>query len=58
MTEEKRVNIEHTISILMQLDEESLLLIDSGAKMLMARQRLDNKATENERQQEREVPVA
>lgn len=58
MTEEKRVNIEHTISILMQLDEESLLLIDSGAKMLMARQRLDNKATENERQQASEEPVA
>lgn len=38
---EKRNNIEKTIRILMQLDEKSLLLIDSGAKLLMARQEMD-----------------
>lgn len=38
---EKKNNIEKTIRILMQLDEKSLLLIDSGAKLLMARQEMD-----------------
>lgn len=50
MTEEKRINLEHTISILMQLDEKSLLLIDSGAKMLMARQRLDGGLADSDKQ--------
>lgn len=49
MTEEKRINIENTIGILMQLDEKSLLLIDSGAKMLMARQRLENKGADSDK---------
>lgn len=36
-----RNDIEKTVNILMQLDRESLLLIDSGAKLLMARQEMD-----------------
>lgn len=46
--EEKKNNIEKTIRILMQLDEKSLLLIDSGAKLLMARQEMDKKKDERE----------
>ncbi len=33
--------IQKTVRILMQLDEKSLLLIDSGAKLLAARQKMD-----------------
>lgn len=34
-------NIRETVQILKQLDEKNLLLIDSGAKLLFARQKLD-----------------
>ena len=34
-------NIKKTVQILKQLDEKSLLLIDSGAKLLAARQGLE-----------------
>ena len=33
--------IQKTVRVLMQLDEKSLLLIDSGAKLLAARQQMD-----------------
>lgn len=39
-----RKDIEKTVNILMQLDKESLLLIDSGAKLLMARQEMDKES--------------
>lgn len=34
-------NISDIIQVLKQLDKESLLLIDSGAKLLAARQRME-----------------
>ena len=43
MTATCEANIAKTIKILKQLDEKSLLLIDSGAKLLAARQKLDEK---------------
>ena len=39
-------SIRKTVQILKQLDEKSLLLIDSGAKLLAARQNLDKKEKE------------
>lgn len=41
MTAAREENIKKTVNILMQLDEKSLLLIDSGAKLLAARQEMD-----------------
>lgn len=42
--ENKRNNdIRETVQILLQLDEKNLSLIDSGAKLLFARQKLDTK---------------
>lgn len=48
MTTEKENNIKKIVSILIQLDEKSLLLIDSGAKLLAARQQMDIKDMETE----------
>lgn len=42
MGEDKKENIEGLMSILMELDKNSLLIIDSGARMLLARQCMDN----------------
>jgi hypothetical protein len=39
--------IQKTVRILMQLDEKSLLLIDSGAKLLAARQKMDKPREED-----------
>lgn len=50
MTALKEENIKKTVNILMQLDEKSLLLIDSGAKLLAARQEMD-KQNEKELQE-------
>ena len=41
MTDVKRSNIEKIVLVLSQLDEKSLLLIDSGAKLLATRQAMD-----------------
>lgn len=41
MTEVKDRDIEKIVRVLMQLDEKSLLLIDSGAKLLAARQEME-----------------
>lgn len=41
MAKNKNKDIEKIVSILIQLDEKSLLLIDSGAKLLAARQKMD-----------------
>lgn len=49
MNEEEKRNLSDTIKILMQLDKQSLLLIDSGARLLAARQDMD-KASQQGRQ--------
>lgn len=41
MSEEKKEQIERTVGILKELDKESLLIINSGAQMLKARQDMD-----------------
>lgn len=41
MPSEKEQDFKKVIQILMQLDEKSLLLIESGAKLLAARQQMD-----------------
>lgn len=46
MTAEKKLDLEKTVKILAQLDEKSLLLIDSGAKLLAARQDMEKKERE------------
>ena len=43
MTDATKRDIRDTVKILMLLDEKSLLLIDSGARLLMARQNMDKK---------------
>ena len=45
MDEKKKKRIEKMIKLLMQLDEASLLLIDSGASLLVARQKMEVKNT-------------
>lgn len=47
----KQSDFHKTVQNLMLLDPESLLLIDSGVKLLLARQNMGRK---QERQQERE----
>ena len=39
--EDKKKRLEKMLEILIQLDEESLLLIDSGARLLVARQKIE-----------------
>lgn len=40
---QKNDRIQQTVKILAQLDKESLVLINSGAKLLAARQEMDQK---------------
>lgn len=51
MTVDKEGEIKKIVSILIQLDEKSLFLIDSGAKLLAARQQMDieNMKAENKK---------
>lgn len=51
--ETRNRNIEKTIKILMQLDKKSLLLIESGAKLLAARQEME----EHEKQDLQQVNI-
>lgn len=44
MSTQEKEDISETVKILMQLDEKSLLLIDSGARLLAARQDMDKEA--------------
>lgn len=37
MSDKKNVSISDTIKVLIQLDKQSLLLIDSGARLLLTR---------------------
>lgn len=48
MKETERQDIEQTVAILRRLDRNSLLIIDSGAKMLMARQELASRKEETD----------
>lgn len=50
MTKAKEDNIKNTVKILMQLDEKSLLLVDSGARLLAARQKMDRETADNNKQ--------
>lgn len=43
MSDKKNVSVSDTIKVLMQLDKQSLLLIDSGARLLVARQDMETK---------------
>lgn len=43
MTKEKENSINKIVSVLVQLDKKSLLLIDSGAKLLAVRQKMEIK---------------
>lgn len=41
MNAKEKEDIKRLMSILMQLDKNSLLIVDSGARMLLARQNMD-----------------
>ena len=45
MDEKEKKQIRNLTKLLLQLDKESLLLIDSGAKLLLARQKMEVKNT-------------
>ena len=47
MSEEKKKDLEEMVDVLKDLDEESLLILNTGAQMLKARQ--DMSKTEKER---------
>lgn len=49
MAKTARKDITDTIRILMQLDKQSLLLIDSGARLLAARQDMDKEQLQEEK---------
>lgn len=42
MSEKNNISVSDTVKVLMQLDKQSLLLIDSGAWLLVARQDMDS----------------
>lgn len=46
MSDKEKKDISDTVKILMQLDKQSLLLIDSGARLLAARQDMDREFLE------------
>lgn len=52
MSEEKKKDLEEMVDVLKDLDEESLLILNTGAQMLKARQ--DMSKTEKERKENRE----
>ena len=52
MSEEKKKDLEEMVDVLRDLDEESLLILNTGAQMLKARQ--DMSKTEKERKEDRE----
>lgn len=53
----EKVDIEATVNILKQLDGQSLLLIDSGARLLAARQDMDKDTREGKQLQEAQREV-
>lgn len=48
-------NIKKTVQILKQLDEKSLLLIDSGVKLLAARQEMERTEKESAQKMEKQA---
>ena len=58
MTEDKKENIKKTVQILMQLDEKSLLLIDSGAKLLATYQSMNRETADSSSQSITDVLLA
>lgn len=48
MSDREKITISDTIKVLMQLDKQSLLLIDSGARLLVARQDMDKESREED----------
>lgn len=52
MSDKKNVSVSDTIKVLMQLDKQSLLLIDSGARLLVARQDMDRDSQRDKQLQE------
>lgn len=52
MRDKKNVSISDTIKVLMRLDKQSLLLIDSGARLLVARQDMDKDDQKDKQLQE------
>lgn len=52
MRDKKNVSVSDTIKVLMQLDKQSLLLIDSGARLLVARQDMDRDSQRDKQLQE------
>ncbi len=52
MSEEKKKDLEEMVDVLKDLDEESLLILNTGAQMLKARQ--DMNKSEKERKEDRE----
>jgi hypothetical protein len=45
LSEKEKKDIKATVEILKQLDKQSLLILDSGARMLKARQDMENAET-------------
>ena len=43
MGNDKRLDIKETVGILKQLDQNSLLIIDAGARMLLSKQIMEQK---------------
>ena len=58
MTKDKKENIKKTVQILMQLDEKSLLLIDSGAKLLATYQSMNRETADSSSQSITDVLLA
>lgn len=52
MDDKEKANLFDTIKVLMQLDKQSLLLIDSGARLLAARQDMDRDVQQGQQLQE------
>ena len=46
MEKQKKERVERTAKILAKLDEKSLLIIESGAGLLLARQKMETKKGE------------
>lgn len=53
----KQNDFHKTVQNLMLLDSESLLLIDSGVKLLLARQGMEKKAKERKEERRKEQAV-
>lgn len=53
----KQSDFHKTVQNLMLLDPESLLLIDSGVKLLLARQNLTRKAEKKEKERRTEKAI-